>query len=300
MSKILPAPVLGFVHGFLMIANLLFWAVPVYLLIFLKLLTWGRLRITVSHWIATTAQAWASVNVMMWRTLPGIEWDIRGVEDLDKNGQYMAISNHQTWNDIPAVMTAFDRRAPFFKFFMKQELIWVPVLGLAWWGLDFPFMKRHTPEQIAKKPELRGQDLETTRKACEKFQHIPVLILNYLEGTRFTPEKHARMQSPYKHLLLPKAGGFAFALSIMGKRLNRLLDITVVYPEGARKFWDFTSGKVNKIIVDVRELEIPTEFFDGDYSGDAEFREQVKDWVKKLWEQKDQRIAELQLEADAK
>lgn len=293
MNKILPAPVLGTVHGFLMIANLLIWAVPVYTLIFIKLLTWGKVRIVVSHWIARTAQTWASINVLMWKTIPGIDWDIRGVENLDRDGQYMAISNHQSWNDIPAVITAFDRRAPFFKFFMKQELIWVPVLGLAWWGLDYPFMKRHTPEEIARNPELRGQDLETTRRSCEKFQHIPVLILNYLEGTRFTQEKHDRMKSPYRHLLLPKAGGFAFAMSIMGQKLHRLLDITIVYPDGAMKFWDFACGRVNRVIVDVRQLEIPGEFFHGDYSEDAEFRERVKAWVGDLWQEKDQRFEEL-------
>jgi 1-acyl-sn-glycerol-3-phosphate acyltransferase len=36
----------------------------------------------------------------------------------------------------------FHGRIPFLKFFLKQELIWVPVIGLAWWALDFPFMKR--------------------------------------------------------------------------------------------------------------------------------------------------------------
>lgn len=297
MNRILPPPILGALLALMMITNLLFWAVPVYALIFIKLLTWGRGRILLSHWIASTAQQWAAVNVWMWENLLGIEWDMRGVESLDRNGQYMAISNHQTWNDIPVVMKAFDRRAPFFKFFMKQELIWVPVLGLAWWGLDFPFMKRHTPEQIAQNPELRNQDIETTRTACQKFQHIPVLILNYLEGTRFTQEKHERQESPYKHLLKPKIGGFAFALSVMGERLQHLLDITVVYPDGAMKFWDFACGRVRRVIVEVRQLEIPSDFFHGDYAEDAEFRERIKLWADNLWRQKDRRIDELLTEA---
>ncbi len=297
MKSVLPAPLLGSLTFFLMLINLLFWAVPVYALILVKLMTWGRARIQVSHWIAANAQTWASVNVKIWDWLLGIEWDMRGIEALDRKGQYLVISNHQTWNDIPVVMKAFDRRAPFFKFFMKQELIWVPILGLAWWGLDFPFMKRYTPEQIARNPALKGKDLETTRRACEKYRHQPVTILNYLEGTRFTREKHDRQQSPYRNLLLPKSGGFAFALSVMGERLHRLLDITVVYPDGAMKFWDFVSGRVRRVVVEVRQLEIPPEFFRGNYGDDPEFRKQVQAWVANIWRQKDQRIDELLTES---
>ena len=298
MKRLLPAPLLGVITFLIMFINLVFWVVPVYLLIFVKLLTRGRLRIKVSHWIAVVAQIWASANAKILDVMVSVEWDIRGVDNLNRQGQYLVVSNHQSYNDIPAVMRAFDRRAPFFKFFMKQELIWVPLLGLAWWGLDFPFMKRYTPEQVAKKPELKGQDLATTRAACEKFQHIPVTILNYLEGTRFTKIKHERQESPYKHLLLPKSGGFAFAMSVMGERLNRLLDVTVVYPEGAKGFWSLISGRVGSVIVDVRQIEIPKEFFHGNYGDDPAFRKKIQDWVKNLWEQKDQRIDELLAEAN--
>ncbi len=297
MKQFLPAPLLGVITFSIMLINLMLWAVPVYLLIFIKLITRGRARIAVSHWIAVFAQLWASANVKILDVMVAVEWDIRGVDKLDRNGQYMAVSNHQSYNDIPAVMKAFDMRAPFFKFFMKQELIWVPILGLAWWGLDFPFMKRYTPEQVAKKPELKGKDLATTRAACEKFQHIPVMILNYLEGTRFTQAKHERQESPYKHLLLPKSGGFAFAMSVMGSRLHKLLDITVVYPEGAREFWDMISGRVARVIVDVRQIEIPDEFFHGNYGEDMVFRKRIQDWIQNLWEEKDQRIEQLLLES---
>ena len=281
-----------------MLANLVFWMFPVYALILLKLCTWGRVRIEVSKWVAAAAQTWAHCNVIIWDVCLDIEWDLRGVEDLNRNGQYLAISNHQNWNDILAQIKAFDRRAPFFKFFMKEILIWVPILGLAWWGLDFPFMKRHKPEEIARNPDLRRQDLETTRKACEKYRDMPVLILNFLEGTRFTREKHARQDSPYEHLLRPKAGGLAFAISMMGDKINTLMDITIVYPDGDCQFWDFISGRLKRIILEVRQLEIPDEFFHGDYQEDPEFRARTKAWVEQLWRDKDQRISELLAQAN--
>ncbi|MGB1581806.1 MAG: acyltransferase [Nevskiales bacterium] len=299
MLNFLPPRILGSIIFLLMLINLLFWMFPVYACILLKLVTWGRVRKEMSKWVAANSQTWAHCNVLIWDSCLRIEWDLRGIEDLDRNGQYMAISNHQNWNDILAQIKAFDGRAPFFKFFMKQILIWVPVLGLAWWGLDFPFMKRHKPEQIAKNPDLRRQDIETTRKACEKYRDMPVLVLNFLEGTRFTPEKHARQDSPYKHLLRPKVGGLAFAINVMGEKVSTLLDITIVYPDGPCQFWDFISGKLKRIVLEVREREIPREFFDADYAEDAEHRARVKAWVEQIWREKDQRMAELLAEANS-
>lgn len=290
----LPAPLHGAIMSVLLIVNTVFWAIPVYLMVLVKLVTpRGKPRDAVSHVVAKLAQTWAGVNSLLAQWLMRIEWDLRIEAGITPNGQYLACSNHQTWNDIFVLMRSFGSRAPFFKFFIKQELIWVPVLGLAWWGLDYPFMKRHSAELLAKHPELRGQDLETTRQACEKFRNQPVLVLNFLEGTRFTRAKHERQQSPYKHLLKPKSGGLAFAMGAFGERLNSLLDITIVYPEGAKGFWDFLAGRVHKVIVEVRQLTIPHELYAGDYENDPEFRKRFQAWIGELWARKDRRVEEL-------
>lgn len=299
MLRFLPAPLLGAIMMLLLILNTLFWSVPVYIGILLKLISpKGRVRDAVSRMTARLAQQWAMVNLFFVDTLMGIEWKIHLDAPLNPRGQYLICANHQSWNDILVLMKAFGRKAPFFKFFIKQELIWVPVLGLVWWGLDFPFMKRHTKAQIAKNPALRNQDLETTRKACESFRNQPALILNFLEGTRFTAEKHARQGAPYRHLLRPKSGGFAFTLSALGERLNSLLDVTIVYPEGAKGFWDFLAGRVHHVIVEVRQLTIPHELYTGNYETDADFRARFHTWIAELWEQKDRRIGELLGEAE--
>jgi 1-acyl-sn-glycerol-3-phosphate acyltransferase len=292
MLTFLPAPVVGATLFLLLVLNTLVWAVPVYAAIFLKVLTpvGSRVRDAVSRLVAWLAQQWASVNVVMIDALLRIEWDLRIDAQFHAKGQYLVCSNHQSWNDILVLIKAFGRRAPFFKFFIKQELIWVPVLGLAWWGLDYPFMKRHTKEQLAKNPSLRGQDLETTRRACQRYRNLPAMILNFLEGTRFTRAKHAAQQSPYTHLLRPKSGGFAFTLSVLGERLNSLLDVTIVYPEGARGFWDFLCGRVRHVVVDIRQLTIPHELYAGDYEHDPAFRQRFQDWVSALWSEKDRRI----------
>jgi 1-acyl-sn-glycerol-3-phosphate acyltransferase len=165
---------------------------------------------------------------------------------------------------------------------------------LAWWALDYPFMKRYTKAFLARHPELKGKDLEITREACELFKRQPVTIVNYLEGTRFTQAKKAQQASPYRHLLKPKAGGVAFVLAAMGEQLDAVLDVTVVYPSARIPgFWDLISGRVPRVIVDIKTRELDPALWQGDYENDPVFRVYVQKWVNGLWEEKDARIAEL-------
>jgi 1-acyl-sn-glycerol-3-phosphate acyltransferase len=295
MLKSVSTRLLGALMAALLVINTCFWATPVYLVIFLKLFTpvGTRARDRLSYAAATLAQTWGACNTWFIDRLLPIRWDIRIDADVDPRGQYLVCSNHQSWNDIVVLMKAFGRRAPFFKFFIKQELIWVPVLGLVWWGLDYPFMKRYPPSAIKRNPALKGKDLETTRRACERFRNQPGLVLNFLEGTRFTLAKRNNQQSPYKHLLRPKAGGFAFALSALGERLNSLLDVTIVYPEGPLGLWGLLSGQVRSVVVEVRQLTVPHEFFVGSYDSDADFRKRFQRWLGQLWVEKDARIEQI-------
>jgi 1-acyl-sn-glycerol-3-phosphate acyltransferase len=166
-------------------------------------------------------------------------------------------------------------------------LIWVPVIGIAWWALDFPFMKRYSAAEIAKNPSLKGKDLETTRKACEKFKYTPVTVFNFLEGTRFTPAKHQLQQSPYQHLLKPKAGGAAFVLGAMGEQLHTMLNLTIYYPCDDRSFWHFLSGRVKKVVVRIEKQTIAPRFLSRDYLSDEQFRGEFQQWVSELWADKD-------------
>ncbi len=203
----------------------------------------------------------------------------------------MVLANHQSWVDILVLQKVFNHKAPFLKFFLKKELIYVPVIGLCWWALDFPFMQRLTAKQLAEKPELKGTDIATTRKACEKFRYKPVSVMNFLEGTRFTPHKHDKQQSPFTHLLKPKAGGISFVLNAMGEHLHKLLDVTICYPKGIPTFWDYISGKVQDIKVRVRVLPIDPNLI-GDYE-DPVFRQRFQSWVNQLWLDKDVLLTEL-------
>ncbi|MDD5723289.1 MAG: acyltransferase [Syntrophales bacterium] len=235
------------------------------------------------------ANNWIAVNNFNQRCAGRIRWDVSGLEGLKRDDWYLVLSNHQSWVDILVLQRVFYRKIPCLKFFIKKELIWVPLLGFAWWALDFPFMKRYSQAFLEKHPHLRGKDLETTRKACEKFKSIPVSVMNFVEGTRFSRTKHRKQRSPHTNLLRPKAGGVAFVFQSMGEQLHSIVDVTIAYPEGAKSFWQFLCGRVNEIKVRVNAYPISRELL-GDYFNDSEYRERFQKWLTELWEEKDRQI----------
>ncbi|BBU42904.1 acyltransferase [Pseudomonas monteilii] len=287
----------GILTTTLLLLNTVVLICPLLVFALLKLVLPGRGRDYASWAVMWVAETWSEIDKAIFALCIPTQWDIRGVENLRKDTSYLAVSNHQTWVDIPALIESLNRRTPFFKFFLKKELIWVPLLGLAWWGLDYPFMKRYSKAFLEKHPELKGKDLEITKAACELFKRQPVTVVNYLEGTRFTEAKRLEQQSPYRYLLKPKAGGVAFVLAALGEQLDALLDVTIVYPGNkAPGFWDLLNGSISRVIIDIQVRELDPALWAGDYENDPEFRQTVQAWVNQLWEEKDQRIEQLRQE----
>ncbi len=245
------------------------------------------------------AESWVGVNALMIRTMTRTRIVVQSSAVLSYAGHYLVLANHQSWVDIPILQAIFNRRIPLLRFFLKSQLFWVPLLGLAWWALDFPFMKRYSREKLAKHPELAGRDIETTRRACEKFRGIPISILNFAEGTRFTALKRDRQQSPYRHLLKPKAGGVAFVLEAMGDSLHAILDVTIAYPHGPATFGDLLADRIPEVRVHVRQREIPAELVRGNYQNDPDARERVQAWINAVWIEKDECLSRALLGGDS-
>ncbi|MDQ6646034.1 MAG: acyltransferase [Pseudomonadota bacterium] len=258
-----------------------------FLFTFLKMLMPVRaLRDACSRALVVIAESWIGVNSALFDLFTHTTWHVDGLDGLHRDGNYLVLCNHQSWVDIPVLQKIFNRRIPFLRFFLKSQLIWVPLLGPAWWALDFPFMKRYSKDTLARHPELQGKDREATRKACEKFSRMPVSVMNFVEGTRFTQAKHDAQKSAYRHLLRPRAGGVAFVLDAMGEGLHAILDVTIVYPNRPGSMMDLIAGRVRDIRVRVRERPINAELR-GDYEGDAAFRERFQTWINGLWRDKD-------------
>ena len=210
----------------------------------------------------------------------------------DKNAWYMAISNHQSWADIFILLVAAHKRIPLLKFFMKKELAWIPFIFLANKTLNMPFVNRHSKKELEKNPNLRNKDYENTLKACKRFLRSPSTIFSYAEGTRNDAAKHKAQNSPYKNLLKPRIGGIATALSAM-PNINVLVDYSVVYKSEKRGAWSFLKGDMKDVKVLIRKYDIPENLKNKNYSTDAEYRENFKNWIEAIWIEKDQEIERL-------
>lgn len=276
----------------LLVANTVLHVTPLLVVALIKAcLPMRGVRRACDRVLMAIAASWIGFNTSLIRCFTHTRIVIASEAQLRDNGHYLVLANHQSWVDIPMLQAVFNRKIPLLRFFLKSQLFWVPLLGLAWWALDFPFMKRYSREQLARKPELAGRDIEATRRACAKFRDIPVSVMNFVEGTRFTPEKHRAQSSPFQHLLRPKAGGVAFVVDALGAALHAILDVTLVYPEGRANLSDLFADRIHEVRIHIRELPIPIELATGDYQNDPVVRERMQAWVNALWAEKDTLIA---------
>ena len=257
----------------------------------------GRPRNAMTHGLSSLGELWISVNKGLSSFYPDMEWDIELPDGLRHDGRYLVFCNHQSWVDILVLQHSLNRRAPFMRFLLKQQLMWVPFLGVAWWALDMPYLRRYSRQQLLKNPSLRGKDLENTARACEKLKHIPVSMMSFPEGTRFTAAKRAKQKSPFKHLLFPRYGGVGQVLYSFDEALDSLIDVTIVYAHGTPSFWDFVSGQVRKISVRVQLRPIPDNLRGCDFKQDTVAKAALQSWLKTIWEEKERLIIQ-SLDAD--
>ena len=290
MLSFLPGPILA-------IVSLVLYTLAVFLLgslFFILSIVWlitpvPVLRRKLKHFLFQFPSFWATslrfTITLTTRTTISIE----GLDNLQKDRSYLLIANHQAYLDIVVLQAYLDAYLPQIRYFMKQQLLWIPILGQACYLLGYPFMKRYSKKQIAANPDLKNKDLETTRKTCQRFKKMPITLANYVEGTRFTPSKRKKLKSPYQHLLRPKAGGVAFILSAMDKQIESIINVTIIYSERKHIDKTFLFGKMRSITIKVDTIPV-TENLLGDYQNDPAFRENFQAWLNSLWAEKDQLI----------
>ena len=278
----------------LVASNVVLHVVPLLLVALVKaLLPWGPARRICNRLLSGIAESWIGANNLMLDRFTDTRVEVTGTVPLAREGRYLVLANHQSWVDILVLQHVFNRRIPLLRFFLKSQLFWVPLLGLAWWALDFPFMKRYSRRVLARRPELAGRDVAATRRACERFRAMPVAMMNFVEGTRFSEAKRDATASPYRFLLRPKSGGVAFVLDAMGDALQSVLDVTIVYPGRRPGMLDLLGNRIGEVRVDVRERPIPAELLAGDYASQPAFRARFQQWLNGIWIDKDAAMARL-------
>ena len=233
---------------------------------------------------------WLRGNALVLRLANRIEWQIEDNSHLNAAGWHLIVCNHLSWTDIVIIGDLFRTRLPVPKFFLKYELLYVPFVGLACWGLDMPFMRRYSRSYLLKHPELRGKDVESARAACSKFVHEPTTVINFVEGTRYTPEKASSSRSPFRHLMPPKAAGLSIALAGLGEQFEKIVNVTLDYPDNQQHpFRDLLCGRMQRIRVRIDEVPITAELR-GDYINDKQFKRQFQLWLNELWQTKDAQL----------
>ncbi len=294
MPNLLPAPLrIPLVAAVIVLSTVVHTLVLFAIAIPKALLRLQGFRAGCGRLLVRIAESWIGVNSWLIDHATPTRVLVEGGSGLRRDGHYLVLANHRSWVDILILQHVLNRRVPLMRFFLKSQLIWVPLLGLAWWALDFPFMRRYSRKVLARRPELAGRDIAATRRACEKFRGLPVAIMNFVEGTRLTEDKRRRQDSPYAQLLRPKAGGIALVLDAMGEALHSVLDVTIAYPAGTPTLADLVAGRIPGIRVDLRERAIPDELRGLDYEGDASARVRYQRWLNGLWLEKDALLARM-------
>ncbi len=232
-----------------------------------------------------------SIAVAAWFNPLQIECSLDG--EVRADGSYLMISNHISWLDIMALLWFSGDKIPAPKFFLKRELTFVPLIGLAAWAMDMPVMRRYSRAYVEKYPHKKGKDIETTKKSCAKYINKPTTVINFVEGTRITPAKLRLKNSPFRHLLPAKAGGIAFTMAAMGEQFTGIIDITLAFPGAGRHvMMDLLLGRLHRIVIHAEVVPVTPELI-GDYDADPAFRLRFQDWLNQRWQQKDQRLGEL-------
>lgn len=287
MLRFLPGPIVGLIAVILYV----FFAVMLAFLFFCVILVWcitpvPTWRRAILRFIFKIPSVWSESIRLTFFLTTKITWDIEGIDNLSKQHSYLLICNHQGLLDILVLQYVLDHHVPQLRYFMKQQLFWIPLVGQACYVMGYPFMKRYNKRYLKKYPEKRNTDMETTRKTCERFANTPITLINYVEGTRFTPAKGRKQKSPFQHLLKPKAGGISFIMSAMDQQIDTILNTTIIYSQPKNSTWTFSQGRMKKVTVRIEQIKIPAELR-GDYQHDREFRLHFQQWLNQLWHEKD-------------
>lgn len=282
----------GVVSFTLLSFNTLFWGVPLLLVTLLKLVLpfeGARRRLLVL--LNRIAGAWIATNNLWIRHWLKPDWRIRLPEGLSPRGHWLVIANHRSWVDAFALLYALHGRIAPPRFFVKRELVWLPVVGQAAWALEFPIMRRYSAHHLRRHPHLAHRDMRNAARLLARARHVPMSIYNFAEGTRLTRARHLHQQSPHAHLLRPRAGGCAQVVALLGEQLCGIVDVTLDYRHTRIGFGDFLCGRSGSVTILARRLDVPPWMIGGDYLGDHAYRERFQAWINALWQEKDQQLS---------
>ncbi|XP_063711277.1 lysocardiolipin acyltransferase 1-like [Symsagittifera roscoffensis] len=219
-----------------------------------------------------------------------------------ETGWNLFIMNHRTRLDWYYIWLAFlkstnaFRMAQMFKIVLKSSLSKIPGYGWSMQMSRFLFLERNWE---------RDKEHLDTYSSMVIDHGAPHSILIFPEGTDYEPNSLLSSHSfarknnlpAYDYVLHPRITGTVHLMQqlIAGKSLERVVNITAYYPDLIPENELYVLlGKVPKEVwyfVDIIELEdIPGV---GDDDSEGKSSEQIGEWLKKLWEEKEELLKTL-------
>lgn len=120
-----------------------------------------------AKWGSYPAKIWAKILT----TLSLVRVKIHGTQNIDPNGSYIFVANHQSIYDIPLVYGWLDNN---FKWIMKKELRRLPFIGKTCALIGHIFIDRSNPMRAKQSLEIAKQKLKQGNSS----------IFLFPEGTR--------------------------------------------------------------------------------------------------------------------
>lgn len=283
---------LGIVSLLYITLNLTIGLIPLLLLALLKLLIPLAFVKDALYRMMLGVYAFAvRVDSVLLKHLLGIRFDVRGlVQGLEKDKNYLVISNHQSWADILVLQSLLIKGAPIIKFIVKKEIILIPLVGLICWAYEYPFVKRASLTSKKSRSHSNQNDLGTIDQRLADLGKHATTIINFVEGTRFNLLKSAQHDSPFQHLLKPRAGGLTHILQTFGHQIDFVLDFTIAYDSKGPVFWNLLNGTCKRITVNIQKIPIKCMLDSITHNETLDYPH-VSKWLKQFWQEKDDKMA---------
>lgn len=190
-------------------------------------------------------------GILLWQTTIQMN-----MPDLDLQRWYVVIANHQSWADILVLQIVLNQKIPHLRFVMKQELKWVPFIGLICQILGYPLIDR-------SKPKKAYQALNTALNSVSS----PSSLVIFPEGTRYHPDKAI---PGFTGVLPPKVAGLYQVLSAWHSHHPHVLHVKIHY-QGTASLWAWILGQITQINIGGHIVHPPLE------------KKALQTWLTLLW-----------------
>ena len=221
---------------------------------------------------------WWGLCVTISKRVNDVKLVITG-DDVPMRENAVVVINHQNMPDITFLMdyARSKERLGDMKWMVKDPIKYVPGVGWGMLFLDCVFVKRDWAKDrasvLATFARLRDND-------------VPVWLLSFSEGTRFTQAKSDRsreyarehgLHEP-RHTLVPRTKGFVATVVGLRDHVDAVYDLTLGYEEGVPTLWQYIKGFSNRAHLHVRRHPIHTL---------PEDEEGLSDWLTDRFREKD-------------